>query len=98
MLDPLNKQMQTFTQTLSSQHSESQLSKNDRVVISKLDGRGWAITLGIIIKPMCDGEVEVLVDKAVPTAPLYRIDAAPSYGGGTMAGILADFCTSDSER
>ena len=97
-LDPLKRQKQTFTQSHCSQNSESQLCTNDRVVISKLDGSRWAITMGVILKPMCNGEVEVLVDKAVPSGPLYRIDAAPSFGGGIAAGILADFCTSDSER
>ena len=56
--------------------------------------------MGSITKPLSAGEVEVLVDKAVPSdgSTLYRIDMTPSYGGGSMAGYLADFCSSDSER
>ena len=95
---PLSRQIQVFTQASGTQFGESILTINDRVVISRQDGRGWALTKGTITRPICDGEIEVLVDKAVPAGSLYRIDAAPSYGGGVMAGTLADFCTSDSER
>lgn len=99
---PLSRQIQVFTQAsctqLGERRSESVLTINDRVVISRQDGRGWALTMGTITRPMCAGDMEVLVDKAVSASFLYRIDAAPSYGGGVMAGSLADFCTSDSER
>ena len=98
---PLKRHTQTFTQTPPSPHSsDSLLSVNDGVVISRQDGTGWAVAMGTITKPLSDGEIEVLVDKTVPSdnATLYRIDAAPSHRGGAMAGNLADFCTSDSER
>ena len=98
---PLKRHTQTFIQTPPSPHSsDSLLSVNDGVVISRQDGTGWAVAMGTITKPVSDGEIEVLVDKTVPSdsASLYRIDAAPSHRGGAMAGNLADFCTSDSER
>ena len=76
------------------------MSINDAVVISRQDGTGWAVAMGTITKPLSNGEIEVLVDKTVPSdnGTLYRIDAAPSHRGGAMAGNLADLCTSDSER
>ena len=81
------------------------LTVHDRVVVSHQDGRSWAVAIGTILSLTCssgggDVEVQILVDKALPTDSnlLYRIDQAPGFSRGSVPSTLAELCASDSER
>ena len=76
------------------------LSANDRVIISRQDGNAWALAMGVITGIVQGPEVEVSLDKGVPSLAdvLYRIDGVSGYSGGIAYSNLADLCASDSER
>lgn len=80
--------------------SGSLLATNDRVVISRQDGSGWAISMGTITDVLPGPQVRVVLDKPVPHEEdvLYRIDQVSGYSGGAAYCNLADLCTSDSEK
>lgn len=80
--------------------SGSLLATNDRVVISRQDGSGWAISMGTITDVLPGPQVRVVLDKPVPHKEdvLYRIDQVSGYSGGAAYCNLADLCTSDSEK
>lgn len=96
---------QSFTKTPGSLVSPSMqltLGANERVFVSRQDGTGWAVAVGTIsrVEPGAGLRVCLTLDKAVPHDGdvVYRIDRVSGYSGGAMAGNLAEFCVSDSER
>lgn len=81
-----------------SSHAHS-LSANDRVIVSRQDGSGWAVAMGTVTAVSAGGQMEVLLDKPVPeAAALYRIDKWSGTSGATATCNLADLCASDSEK
>ena len=68
----LNRHLQKFTRrclphtsTLSHPHTHT-FSLNERIVVSKEDGKAWAIAMGTVTMAT-DGEIELLQDKLVAT-------------------------------
>lgn len=77
------------------------LGANERVSVSHQDGSSWAIAMGTVEKVDSGPKVWLTLDKAVPhdgDVVYYRIDRVCGYSGGVVAGYLAEFCVSDSER
>lgn len=76
------------------------LSANDQVIVSHQDGSGWAVAMGTITNVSEGPNVQVLLDKAVPTSStsLYRIDQMSGPSLSMASSNLADLCASDSEK
>lgn len=94
--------LQSFTKKPGLEVSSSVLSisTNDRVVISRQDGTGWAIAMGMVTVVLPGPGVVVLLDKAVPWGShvLYTVDQVSGHSGGMANHNLADLCASGSER
>ena len=77
------------------------MGANERVFVSRQDGSSWAVAVGSI-KNVKSGPVVCLsLNHPVPheSGAVYRIDCSSGYStGAAMAGNLADFCMSDTER
>ena len=71
----INRHLQKFTRqsspshfhtsTLSHPHTHT-FSLNERIVVSREDGKAWAIAMGTVTMAT-DGEIELLLDKLVAT-------------------------------
>lgn len=96
--------LQSFTKKPSLAEVSSSvlsISTNDRVVISRQNGTGWAIAMGTVTVVLPDPPgVVVLLDKAVPweSHVLYTVDQVSGHSGGMANHNLADLCASGSER